>query len=183
MIKSFSNLDKPWKSSMLKSYFTLRKRIDRFSSSVRSRYGEEFTCHPGCAECCEAGLTVVIVEAVVIGESLGIEENRIFLQAGQPALQSEGKCAFLDNRDFCKIYGAHPLICRTHGLALKYPEQKQIEHCTKNFVGQTPHGSTVLDATSTETALFAVNLEYCQRAGLNPMTRVAMDRIASLVDC
>ena len=67
-------------------YIALLKRVDRTADSIEARYGEHIACRPTCEECCVAGLTLVMVEAVVIGEALGIPEERIQLQAGQPPL-------------------------------------------------------------------------------------------------
>ena len=106
---------------MLKSYYALRTRIDRFSTSVRARYSDEIVCAPGCAECCQAGLTLVMVEAVVLGLALDIPEERIHLQAGQPPFSEEGSCALLSPDKLCTVYATRPLICRTHGLPLQYP--------------------------------------------------------------
>jgi hypothetical protein len=66
-------------------------------------------------------------------------------------------------------------------LPLRYPEKTEISFCKLNFISETPHRSAVLDMTTVETALFAVNLDYCRRQGLNPMARVAIDRLASLI--
>lgn len=167
---------------MTKSYLAFRARIDRFVDSVKARYNEQMTCRPGCATCCQAGLTVVMVEAVVIGESLGIEEDRILLQAGQPPLSTEGTCAMLDEDELCLIYGAHPVICRTHGLPLHNVGDDYISICDKNFLYEAPHISAVLDVGNMETSLFAVNLDYCRKRGLNPMARVSIDRIAILAE-
>ena len=167
---------------MLSSYYALQTRIDRFITSVRARYGEQIICRPQCAECCQAGLTLVMVEAVAIGTAFGAEEERIYLQAGQPPLYEEGKCALLGSDDYCRIYKHRPLICRTHGLPLKYPDNDEIVVCPKNFVSQTPHSSAVLDMANMEASLFAVNLDYCRRAGLNPLARIAIDRLAKLLE-
>ena len=166
---------------MLKSYHALRTRIDRFSASVRARYSDKIVCAPGCTECCQAGLTLVMIEAVVLGLALDIPEERIHLQAGQPPLSEDGRCALLGSNNLCSVYATRPLICRTHGLPLQYPEQDEISVCHLNFVSEKPHSSAVMDMTNVETALFAVNLDYCRRQGLNPLTRVAIDRLASLV--
>ncbi len=157
-------------------------RTDRFAASVRARYGEQIVCRAGCAECCEAGLSLVMIEAVALGRAYGIDEERILLQAGQPPFRTEGRCALLSADDLCRVYPTRPLICRTHGLALLYPEEETIRFCKKNFISQSPHRSAVLDVANMETALFAVNLDYCQREGLNPMARVAIDRLAVLLE-
>jgi Fe-S-cluster containining protein len=149
------------------------------ADSIEARYGEHIACRPTCAECCVAGLTLVMVEAVVIGESLGIPEERIQLQAGQPPFVEEGPCAMLTEEGLCKIYRNHPIICRTHGFPLRYDDD-QITVCYKNFQVRTPHESAIIDMEEVNTALFNANFDYCRRQGLNPMARVAMDRIDAL---
>ena len=164
---------------MLHPYHQLRTRIDRFVESVFARYSEQIACRPGCWQCCSGGLTLVMVEAVVVGRSLGIEAERVHLQAGQPPLREDGYCKLLNDDNRCMIYQDHPLICRTQGMPLKYPGV-EVSICDLNFVGIEPHNSAVFDMDNLETALFAANLDYCQRMGLHPMSRVAIDRLAQL---
>jgi hypothetical protein len=164
----------------LKSYLAFRTRIDRFIESVRARYSEQIACGPRCTECCQAGLTLVMIEAVFLGAALGISEERVHLQAGQPPIFVEGQCALLVKDNLCTAYNARPLICLSHGLPLRYPDQDAITFCEKNFISETPHNSAVLDMKNVETALFAINLDYCRQAGLNPLARVAIDRLASI---
>lgn len=166
---------------MTESYLALRTRVDRLATSLRARYEDQMMCGPACCECCLAGLTVTLVEAVAIGQEKGIEEERVLLQAGQPPLFADGLCRFLDSRSLCSIYNSRPLICRTHGLPLKHSDTDAISACEKNFLTQPPHGSLSVDMDNLETALFAANLEYCRRQGLNPMTRVSLDRLAVLI--
>jgi Fe-S-cluster containining protein len=122
-----------------------------------------------------------MVEAVVLGLALDIPEERTHLQAGQPPFSENGRCPMVGPDNLCSVYAARPLICRTHGLPLQYPENKEISFCKLNFVSEKPHSSAVLDMTNVETALFVENLDYCRRQGLNPMARVAIDRLASLI--
>ena len=164
---------------MPRSYFSLRQRVDRIVESIEARYGEQISCRPTCDECCQAGLTLVMVEAAVIGKSLGIDEDRIYLQAGQPPLREEGKCAMLTDERLCYIYKNHPIICRTHGFPLRY-DNHQITVCYQNFLVRAPHESALIDMEDINTALFNANFDYCRHRGLNPMARVAMDRIFEL---
>jgi hypothetical protein len=166
----------------LRPYLTLRERIDRFYDSVEARYGDQIACRPGCAECCQGGLTVQIIEAMAMGRELGIDDERIALQAGQLPLRAGGRCAFLDDNDHCRVYPQRPLTCRTHGLSLEMGGQEPALSCDKNFVSQVPHHTSVLDVEAMQTTLFAVNLDFCQRRGFNPMARVALDRLHELVD-
>lgn len=161
-------------------YLQLRTRVDRFVDSVVGRYHEQVACCAGCTQCCAPGLTVVMVEAVHVGRALGLSEDRVFLQAGQPPLSEKGACALLEASGSCSIYAERPLTCRAQGLPLKMPDEAALSVCPLNFVGMEPHPSSVLDLENLETALFAANLDYCQRAGLHPMSRVALDRLAEL---
>lgn len=166
---------------MLESYFSLRTRIDRFSASVRARYSDEIHCRRGCCDCCQAGLTLTAVEAVSLGQALGVCRERVLLQAGQHPLSTDGRCSFLGTGGVCGVYEGRPIVCRTHGLPLSYPDGPDIVTCEKNFTLQPPHRSAVLSMENVETALFAVNLEFCRKTGVNPMSRVPIDRIAELV--
>ena len=161
-------------------YLSLRKRVDRIGESIEARYGEHIACRPACFECCQAGLTLVLVEAAVIGKALGIAEERIFLQAGQPPLYEEGACAMLTEDGLCRIYRNHPIICRTHGFPLRY-EENQITICYKNFLVREPHESAIIDMQDINTQLFNANFNYCRQRGLSPMARVAIDRIYELM--
>ena len=161
-------------------YLALRKRVDRICESIEARYGEHLSCRPTCSECCQAGLTVVLVEAAVIGDAYGISEERIFLQAGQPPLQEEGNCAMLTEDGLCRIYKTHPILCRTHGFPLRY-EENQLTVCYKNFLVREPHESAIVDMQDINTALFNANFNYCRQRGLNPMARVSIDRIYELM--
>ena len=162
------------------NYLQLRTRVDRFADSVVGRYREQIACRAGCNQCCAPGLTVVLVEAVLVGRSLGIPQDRVLLQAGQPPLSERGRCALLDAAGSCAAYAERPLTCRIQGLPLQYPGVEKPSVCTLNFVGLEPHPSSVFNLGNLEAALFAANLDFCQRAGLRPSSRVALDRLAEL---
>ncbi|MBN2804847.1 MAG: YkgJ family cysteine cluster protein [Deltaproteobacteria bacterium] len=166
---------------MLRSYLQLRERTDRFFESVAARYNDQVLCTAGCSACCESGISIVIIEAVAMGKELGISEDRIQLQAGQASIIGEGsKCSFLDEKGYCKVYVARPLICRTHGMPLLNIEDETVNVCELNFKDIEPHRSTILNTENLNAALFAVNLEYCTKNGLNPRARVSIDRVAQL---
>ena len=165
---------------MLRAYHQLCDRVDRQVEATEARYKEQIVCRAGCAECCDAGLTIALVEAAALGEGLGLSAERVHLQAGQPPLAEAGTCALLDERERCRAYHHRPLVCRTQGMPLLYPDREGIVTCSRNFLTLAPHPSAVFDMENLETALFAANLDYCRRAGLHPLSRVAIDRLAQL---
>jgi hypothetical protein len=165
---------------MLRSYFQIRQRLDRLVESIVARYPDQIVCRPGCGSCCVGGLTICAVEAVALGDGLGLDRDRVHLQAGQAPLYRDGQCAFLDAEILCRAHAHRPLICRTQGLPLLYPDREGVAICEQNFTSLDPHRTAVIHMENLETALFAANLAYCRQAGLHPMSRVPMDRLAQL---
>ena len=93
-------------------------------------------------------------------------------------------CVFLC-KDVCTIYPARPIICRTHGLPLIYPEQEAMEVCQLNFAEidiTTFDPQYLLDAESITENLMRLNLAFCMltespdRAG----ERIPLDQISIL---
>lgn len=123
---------------------------------------------------------MVIVEAIALGTGLGLTKEHVHIQAGQEPLSTEGYCAFLDKRGHCMAYAHRPLVCRTHGMPLLHPEEQQVSVCDLNFAGIAPHSSAVLNTENLNAALFAANLVYCQKEGLDSRSRIALDRLAEL---
>lgn len=92
-------------------------------------------CKPGCTDCCEAVVTVSILEAVIIlRNDMGravfdshreqiTETANLFLARDPvtrlgPWKERSERCVFLGNCDACVIYEDRPFNCRTH-LAAK----------------------------------------------------------------
>lgn len=165
---------------MLHAYLQLRDRTDRFVESVTARYSEQIVCRAGCFKCCQAGLTITLVEAVALGGYLGVAQEMVYMQAGQDPMKEQGNCALLDSKGHCMAYPARPLVCRTQGMPLLHSDSDIVSVCDLNFIGMDPHGSAVLNTENLEAALFAANLDYCQKSGLHPLSRVPIDRLAEL---
>ncbi len=180
MLNSQAGGQRETRMEMLQSYFQLRDRTDRFFESVASRYSDQIVCKPGCSKCCIGGLTVVIVEAVALGTGLGLSSDHIHIQAGQEPLRSDGPCAFLGDHGQCLAYAHRPLVCRTHGMPLLHPGEEEVSICDLNFGGIAPHSSAVLNTENLNAALFAANIVYCQKEGLDSRSRIALDRLAEL---
>ena len=68
----------------------------------------------------------------------------------------------------CAIYPARPLICRTHGMAIQYPDQEEWDACPLNFIDAPLNqidSQYVLHAEAVTTNLLRLNLAFCMIAG------------------
>jgi hypothetical protein len=96
----------------------------------------------------------------------------------------------LDGR--CAVYAHRPLVCRTQGLALRYPagfipeaavrartDTGEVTHCPLNFTQAAPLGADVLDAERVDQLLAVVNHRYAIRHGLPPQVRHSISDIAA----
>lgn len=132
---------------------TLRTRVDRHFDAAVAAQPEAFACAAGCSACCHQRFGVFEIEAEAIRRALGDMASEdpslratVRRQASDPATQHH--CALLVN-DRCTVYEARPLICRSHGLALRVEaqapdERPQIDHCPLNFTTVAPAPAGVL---------------------------------------
>jgi Fe-S-cluster containining protein len=94
----------------------LYREIDLIAGRLAQIHGERLHCRPGCVSCCLDALTVFEIEA------RNIRQNQPDLLENKPP-HSAGACAFLDEKDYCRIYVDRPYVCRTQGLPLRWVEE------------------------------------------------------------
>jgi len=94
----------------------LYEEVDREAERLRALHGSRLRCRQGCAKCCMDGLTVFELEAE------HIRRRHAALLRGAP--HPPGACAFLDATGACRIYADRPYLCRTHGLPLRWTEER-----------------------------------------------------------
>ncbi len=150
--------------ALFERYRALCEKVDAFAARVHARYGGELSCRPGCDGCCKVRLTITEIEAAAIAALLAAlaprERERIRARA-QTA--PEGRCAALDEQGRCAIYEARPLVCRSHGLAIRTRDPRGlpvVQACALNFVERGPavvEPSFVLDQQTLSTVLFALD--------------------------
>lgn len=107
---------------MFERYRALLEKADAKFSEVESRYPTSFQCRNGCHACCLPKLSVSPLEAAHIQDYLATHPE---IAARARKVEEEDphagtRCAFLDGAGSCTIYPARPLICRTHGMPVKY---------------------------------------------------------------
>lgn len=97
-----------------------RFALERLHAHVSSEFNAivaadpaRFRCTRGCTDCCVDNLTVFELEADLIRATYGD-----LLRTEEP--HAPGACAFLDDAGSCRIYESRPLICRGHGVPLRW---------------------------------------------------------------
>lgn len=153
-------------------YLALIDKTAAFSSSVSQRYPGAITCRAGCAACCSAQFSVTAIEAAAIRRQLAQldEKTRERLRQRAQALQPGASCPALDAELRCEIYAARPVICRTHGLAIRYSDGggkrnlPVLDACDLNFneiALDDLDPQLVLDQRTLSTMLAAINRAFC----------------------
>jgi Fe-S-cluster containining protein len=84
------------------------------------------------------------------------------------------RCTFLDDGGACRIYPVRPLLCRTHGLALKAATSRpgltivdNVSHCALNYTARPPTAAEVLDADRLLALLVTVDRRFRAAAALD----------------
>lgn len=123
-------------------------------------------CRSGCADCCRVRFGVFGVEAEPIARALaelGREDpglrGRVRAQADDP---DHTACALLvDAR--CTVYDARPLICRSHGLAVRVRDDAglaRIDCCPLNYRDEDAPAQSVLELAAVEAPLSVIARMY-----------------------
>lgn len=158
---------------------TLRRRVDAHFEAATERSPGQFACRAGCFDCCRAGLSAFAIEADRITEALWTLSDADRATVADQARQADREhCALLiDGR--CSVYQQRPILCRSHGLAVRVPAevradpgQPEFDHCPLNYTSQTPPRPSVLD-------LDAVNQPLAVMAKMWGGERVALSELAA----
>jgi hypothetical protein len=140
------------------------------------------TCHRGCTECCHRRFSVTALEAEAISEALAaLPEARRAALAERAEQGDPGVCPALDPDGGCAVYAARPLICRSHGLPIRF-QPGVLDACPKNFVGRdlaSLPGDVVLDQTTLSTILGALDAARAGEAGRPRGERVEIAALLS----
>ena len=167
----------------LAAHRALVAKVDAFEAAVRTRRASSMACRAGCSACCHAELAVCDVEAALVREGLAALDAEARARLGARVERHDGRCVLLEADGRCAIYEARPLVCRTQGLPLRYPDDVipeaaimargkgarggALTWCPLNFRGDdhAPRAEDVLDAERVDAMLALSNREHVTRAG------------------
>lgn len=107
------------KEDILRAYSILRESVEEVTSDLFNRYRTEVKCAKGCSECCD-DISVLPIEWYVLRE--WFQENHATLnRIMRLRYHGENRCPFLHKADeSCSIYPIRPIVCRVHGLPIRY---------------------------------------------------------------
>ena len=154
--------------ALLENYTALLERIDSHTQRVADDFKGQLACRKGCDSCCRF-LTLFPVEALALGRAFErlspadrarIEENIGEQEQNDPA--EERACPLLIDRA-CMLYGARPVICRTHGFPLYMEKdgEAMVDFCPKNFKEtESLPKEALLSLEQLNTTLSAVNTHF-----------------------
>ena len=149
--------------TVFERYATLTAYCDQWFANVVGEYQAQMQCAKGCASCCRLE-TVVPLEAVLIA----IYVDTLPIQRSVRDELSADECVFLTPDAACAIYPVRPLICRTHGLPIQYPDREERDACPLNFLDVSLEQIAPQDVLSIEPVtvnLLRLNLALCMIAG------------------
>ena len=163
----------------------LWQKIDAFFARARAAHRASITCASGCDACCHRRFSVTALEADALRAHLATLDASTRAALRERALHGDkGRCAALDARGRCDAYAARPVICRTHGLALRFRDDARslplLDACPKNYEGVALDGldpATVLDQTTLSTILAALDAAHADAAGAPRGRRVDLDEV------
>ncbi len=124
----------------------LLTRVDTFSTRAEAAQRPWLACRMGCDGCCRTRRTAFAVEVEAIRQHLATrataEVDSFRARRETPAVRHGERCVFLSESGACDVYAARPLLCRTHGPAIRTTPATGpgtgLSYCALNFVGLSP---------------------------------------------
>jgi hypothetical protein len=153
----------------------LFSKVDAFFERAARAFPapDGITCHAGCDACCIRKLSVTELEAEAIAAHVAAmpERERDALGRAARVERPEACAALVDGR--CAIYAARPVVCRSHGVPIRFPPSRGrslpvVDACPLNFRGHdlaALPASFVLDQTTLSTLLGALDAARADATG------------------
>ena len=159
-------------------YRALVAKVDSFAQDVTESQSQWLTCDAGCSGCCQNRRSAFAVENAEIRAYLNLQPKGLRAQLSErlttQAVRNGERCIFLNESDRCDVYPVRPIICRTHGPAVKLPDG-ELAWCALNFedmtndevVASVPSHS-ILDIDLINQMLAIINQQFLTAAGGEP---------------
>ncbi len=162
-------------------YRQLCDKVDAFFARVEARHADQMNCQSGCYDCCDVQLSLTGVEAeaaLAAWRALSDERRAAVRATWRPDATA---CSALDRQGRCAIYDGRPLVCRSHGVPIRFQQPGKslpvVETCFRNFPAHGPLAADpdcVLDQTTLSAMLLLVDKEHALGAGRPPGERLPL---------
>lgn len=184
---------------MSAEYKALVDKVDAFVATTTERRRQSLHCQRGCEACCHVSLSVGPVEAAAVRAGLAglsAKARETVRARGRGELTrardaEEARCVMLEDDGSCAIYAQRPLVCRSQGQALRYPQgfvpeaavrlrtkAGDVTWCPLNYGDAEPRGEDVLDAERVDQILALVTRRHVASAD-DALVRVTLSELAA----
>jgi hypothetical protein len=149
--------------------------LDALAAAAHAADPAEIACRRGCDSCCHQAVGVTRVEVARLAAAVAAlsDEARAALQAtvARAAKRKRPRCGALDDRGGCQLYGARPVVCRSHGLVYRIRRRVDgpalpVRSCSLNYNGQMPAAAHVYDGEAWSDRLEAIDVAFAEEAGV-----------------
>lgn len=133
------------------NYEQFIRELDVKLANYFELHKEYIHCKAGCSACCEKGdypLTSIELEYLMQGYIALDNITKQVVQQNINSMEKGGACPFLVYKK-CSVYKYRPIICRVHGLAYRYKENKlKLPYCANyglNYANILKNDEIIID--------------------------------------
>lgn len=173
--------------TLFQNYDALLARVGARCVEIETALSGHMACRKGCSSCC-LNISLFPVEVLRLRLALDSldEAQKVSILALASESTDEGPCPLVDTEGACQLYGARPVICRTHGLPILFADEsggRRVDFCPENFKGlESLSGESMVDLDALNQMLTAVNAQFCEAlfGGAPPFERLSISEALQL---
>ena len=179
----------------LELYAQLEAKVDAFFARVHEAHADAMACGKGCFDCCSDRLSITLLEAATLARAIAAMPSSARASLSEHARRADSSvCAALADDGSCMVYAARPLICRSHGVPIRYGRSVDdasadkvrlpvVTACFKNFGGGTAldalAAELILDQTTVSATLGALDAAFADQCDVPRGTRIDLAELIS----
>ncbi|MCB9536374.1 MAG: YkgJ family cysteine cluster protein [Myxococcales bacterium] len=153
----------------------LHAKVAAFEAVVEAGQGRFLECRRGCDGCCRTARSAWAVELDHLRTFLhtlpAADLAALRARRDAPAVLAGERCVFLDDDGGCAVYAARPVICRTHGPAVRTPDDA-LTWCALNFAEMSADAvaaavptTAIINLALLDSMLALINVRYVAHTG------------------
>jgi hypothetical protein len=154
----------------------LHAKVAAFEAVVEAGQARYLQCRRGCDGCCRTARSAWAVELdhlrTFVSTLPAADQAALRARRDAPDVVAGERCVFLDDDGGCAVYPARPIICRTHGPAVRTPDDA-LTWCGLNFAGLTAEDvagavptASIINLALLDSMLALINARFVAHAGV-----------------